>query len=137
MPDHYVLQLAAQQDYDRFYEEEISVRRALLYPPVCDICVIGFSDFDEQHVQKAAAAFTAMLRDEIRQKQLRLPLRVLGPVPAGYGRLCGKFRMRLLLKCKNTAEMRAFIRGLLERACKEKITQLAAIYADMNGDCGV
>ena len=137
MPDHYVLQLAAQQDYDRFYEEEISVRRALLYPPVCDICVIGFSDFDERHVQRAAADFTRMLTDEIRQKNLKLPLRVLGPVPAGYGRLCGKYRMRLLLKCKNTAEMRGFIRGLLERAHSEKITQLAAIYADMNGDCGV
>ncbi len=137
MPDHYVLRLAANQDYDRFYEEEMTVRRALLYPPVCDLCVIGFSDFREQNVKIAAAKFTGLLRDEIVRRNLRLPLRVLGPVPAGYGRLCGKYRMRLLLKCKNTAEMRAFIRGLLERAYKEKLTQLAAVYADMNGDCGV
>lgn len=137
LPDHYVLQLAAQQDYDRFYAEEISVRRALLYPPVCDLCVIGFSDAEEPRVQKAAGRFVQLLQDEIRQKALKLPLRVLGPVAAGYGRLNGKYRMRLLLKCKNTAEMRGFIRGLLERAYKEKITQLAAIYADMNGDCGV
>ncbi len=137
MPDHYVLQLAAQQDYDRFYTEEMAVRRALLYPPVCDICVIGFADAQERNVQKAAAQFTELLKDEIRQKNLKLPLRVLGPVPAGYGRLYGKYRMRLLMKCKNTAEMRTFIRGLLERAYKEKLTQLATVYADMNGDCGV
>jgi len=137
MPDHYVLQLAAKQDYDSFYNEEISMRRALLYPPVCDICVIGLADYQERNVHQAAAALTELLRDEIRQKNLKLPLRVLGPVPAGYGRLCGKYRMRLLLKCKNTAEMRLFLRGLLERAHKEKITKLATIYADMNGDCGV
>ena len=43
VPDHYVLNLAAEQNYDEFYKEEIALRKSLTYPPFCDICVIGFS----------------------------------------------------------------------------------------------
>jgi len=137
LPDHYVLHLAAAQDYDRFYEEELSLRRAMLFPPVCDLCVIGFSGTFEENVQKAAARFTQIIGETIARTKLKLPLRVLGPVAASYGRLNGKYRMRVLLKCKNTAEMRKFIRSLLEQAHADKSFAGVYVYADMNGDCGV
>ncbi len=137
MPEHYVLNLAAQQDYDRFYAEELAMRRALMFPPVCDLCVIGFAGVFEEKVRIAADRFTEILRDTANRMQLRLPLRVLGPVEAGYGRLNGKYRRRLLLKCKNTAEMRRFIRSLLEQAYADKAFSGISVFADMNGDCGV
>lgn len=137
MPEHYVLNLAAQQDYDRFYAEELAMRRALMFPPVCDLCVIGFSGVWEEKVRIAADRFTQILRETVTRMQLKLPLRVLGPVEAGYGRLNGKFRRRLLLKCKNTAEMRRFIRSLLEQAYADKAFSGISVFADMNGDCGV
>ena len=137
MPEHYVLNLAAQQDYDRFYAEELAMRRALMFPPVCDLCVIGFSGVWEEKVRIAAERFTQILRETVTRMQLKLPLRVLGPVEAGYGRLNGKFRRRLLLKCKNTAEMRRFIRSLLEQAYADKAFSGISVFADMNGECGV
>ena len=137
MPDHYVLNLAAAQDYDRFYTEELALRRALMFPPVCDLCVIGFSGIFEERVRIAAERFVEILAETVRQRNLRLPLRVLGPVEAGYGRLNGKYRRRVLLKCKNTAEMRAFIRSLLEQAYADKAFANISLFADMNGDCGV
>ena len=137
MPDHYVLNLAAAQDYDRFYTEELALRRALMFPPVCDLCVIGFSGIWEERVRIAADRFIEILADTVRQQNLRLPLRVLGPVEAGYGRLNGKYRRRVLLKCKNTAEMRSFIRSLLEQAYADKAFTNISLFADMNGDCGV
>ena len=137
MPEHYVLNLAAQQDYDRFYAEELAMRRALMFPPVCDLCVIGFAGVFEEKVRIAADRFTEILRETANRMQLRLPLRVLGPVEAGYGRLNGKYRRRLLLKCKNTAEMRRFIRSLLEQAYADKAFSGISVFADMNGDCGV
>ena len=137
MPEHYVLNLAAQQDYDRFYAEELAMRRALMFPPVCDLCVIGFAGVFEEKVRIAAERFTEILRETAERIQLRLPLRVLGPVEAGYGRLNGKYRRRLLLKCKNTAEMRRFIRSLLEQAYADKAFSGISVFADMNGDCGV
>ena len=137
MPDHYVLNLAAQQDYDRFYQEELAMRRALMFPPICDLCVIGFSGIWEEKVRLASERFLLILQDTLQRVQLRLPLRVLGPVDAGCGRLNGKYRRRLLLKCKDTAEMRSFIRNLLEQAYADKIFAGISVFADMNGDCGV
>ena len=66
-----------------------------------------------------------------------MPLRVLGPVAASYGRLNGKYRMRVLMKCKNTEETRKFIRMLLERAYADRQFSGISVYADMNGDCGI
>ena len=137
MPDHYVLNLAAAQDYDRFYTEELALRRALMFPPVCDLCVIGFSGIREDRVRIASERFVGILAETVKQCGLKLPLRVLGPVEAGYGKLNGKYRRRLLLKCKNTAEMRGFIRSLLEQAYSDKAFTDVSVFADMNGDCGV
>ncbi|MCQ2408038.1 MAG: primosomal protein N' [Oscillospiraceae bacterium] len=137
MPDHYVLNLAAQQDYDRFYSEEIAMRRALMFPPVCDLCVIGFSGIWENRVCIAANRFVEIFAETLQREQCKLPLRVLGPVEASYGKLGGKYRRRLLLKCKNTAEMRRLIRHLLEQAYADKAFSEVSVYADMNGDCGV
>lgn len=137
MPEHYVLNLAAAQDYDRFYLEELSMRRALMFPPVCDLCVIGFSGIFEDKVRIASERFVTLLAESIRRENLRMPLRVLGPVEAGYGKLNGKYRRRVLLKCKNTPEMRGFIRTLLEQAYADRAFAGISVFADMNGDCGV
>ena len=137
MPEHYVLALAAKQDYDGFYAEELALRRALMFPPICDLCVIGLSAVLEQKVKQAAAQFIVLLTQKIQREQLKLPLRVLGPVEASYGKLNGKYRRRILLKCKNTARMRNFIRELLSICFSDKHFSGVSIYADMNGDCGV
>jgi len=64
-------------------------------------------------------------------------VRVLGPVRASYGKIGGKFRWRIIMKCKNTAEMRGFISNILRDSAKLKEMKDVALYADMNGDTGV
>lgn len=136
MPDHYVLNLAAKQDYIGFYNEEISIRKALLFPPVCDICVLGISSEEESK----AAGFAANILEIIKQivkNGVDFPLRVLGPVRCSYGKINGKYRYRLILKCKNTKKFRDFIREILEKAYKLHEFKEASVYADINGDIGV
>ncbi len=137
MPDHYVLNLAAQQDYDRFYTEELSLRRALMFPPICDICVIGIAAAAEVTARNAAQCFIGIMQETVRQEGLKLPLRVLGPVEATYEKLGGKYRQRILLKCKNTAQMRTFIRKLLDKFTADRRFSGVSVFADMNGDCGI
>jgi primosomal protein N' (replication factor Y) len=36
-PDNTTLALAAAQDYDKFYQDEIALRKAAIFPPFCDI----------------------------------------------------------------------------------------------------
>ena len=77
-PDNPVLNLAAAQDYDAFFEQEIAYRKLGLYPPFCGLCVIGFAGAKEIEVARAAARFAALLGQQAA-KQPDLPLRVLGP----------------------------------------------------------
>lgn len=79
-PDNPVLNLAAAQDYDAFFEQEIAYRKLGLYPPFCGLCVIGFAGAKEIEVARAAARFAALLGQQAA-KQPDLPLRVLGPTP--------------------------------------------------------
>lgn len=79
-PDNPVLNLAAAQDYDAFFEQEIAYRKLGLYPPFCGLCVVGFSGPKEIEVARAAARFSALLGRQAAQ-QPDLPLRVAWPHP--------------------------------------------------------
>ncbi len=137
MPDHYVLRLAAQQAYTAFYEQEIALRRQLIFPPVCDICVIGFTGGREQEVQAAAKFTVGVLRQQLQKRAFSYPIWVLEPVPCIYGRINGKYRYQLVIKCKNTKPYRELIRAVLLAAGGDKACARVHLYADMNGDIGV
>ena len=51
-PDNPIIHLAAAQDYESFYHGELAIRRARLYPPFADLCVIGFVGVICPHVTK-------------------------------------------------------------------------------------
>jgi len=137
MPEHYIMNLAAAQDYKGFYNEEIAIRRAMIFPPVCDMAVFCFAANDEVSVQNGADAVLRLMKEKLDRMQPKTPIRVLGPVRASYGRINGKFRYRIIMKCKNNAEIRGFISSLLTEAANLKEMKGVALYADMNGDVGV
>ncbi len=137
MPEHYVLRLAAQQAYQSFYEQEIALRRQLIFPPICDICVIGFTGIQELDVQKTAHLTSQVLKAEIQKQQFSYPIWVLDPVPCVYGRINGKYRYQLVIKCKNTKPYRDLIRSVLAIVGQDRSTAKVHLYADMNGDIGV
>lgn len=137
MPEHYIMNLAAAQDYEGFYREEIAIRRAMIFPPLCDMCVFCFTGALESSVMKGTEAVLALMNSRLRELAPKTPVRVLGPVRASYGKIGGKFRWRIIMKCKNTAEMRGFISNILRDSAKLKEMKDVALYADMNGDTGV
>lgn len=137
MPEHYVLSLAAAQDYKKFYNEEIAVRRALIFPPVCDICALGASGENEDMTMSAAEALVDIIRQRIKKDNISFPLRVLGPVKCSYGKLGGKYRYRIIIKCKNTAGFRAFVGRILEDFGRLRKFSRVSVYADINGDIGI
>ena len=136
MPDHYVLNLAARQDYKAFYNEEISIRKALLFPPVCDICVLGISGEDDIKAASVSKEMLAIIKELVKDG-VGFPLRVLGPVKCSYGKINGKYRYRLILKSKNTAVFRDFVREILSRISKLREFREVSVFADINGDIGV
>lgn len=137
LPDHYVLRLAAQQDYHGFVREELAIRKQLLFPPFCDVCVIGVTGESEAEVQAGAEKFVACMKEELAVQKETFPLRVLGPVPCTYGKINGKYRYRIIIKCKNTQQFRNFMRDVLKNAGSVRETARVHIYADMNGSIGI
>ncbi|MCM1007183.1 MAG: primosomal protein N' [Ruminococcus flavefaciens] len=137
IPEHYIMNLAAAQDYKGFYKEEIAIRRAMIFPPLCDMCIFCFSAIDEISVKSGADAVILLMNEKLRMLQPKTPVRVLGPVKCSYGKIGGKFRYRIIMKCKNTAEIRSFISEVLVESSKLKEMKKVSLYADMNGDVGV
>lgn len=137
LPDHYVLRLAATQDYEGFVREELAIRKELLFPPFCDICVIGVSGESLQEVRTGAQAFITCMQEQLAVSQEKLPLRVLGPVPCTYGKIGGKYRYRIIIKCKNTQSFRRFLQDTLKLAGSVREIARVHLYADMNGSIGV
>ena len=137
VPDHYVLNLAADQNYDEFYEEEIALRQSLIYPPCCDICVIGFSAVMESRAIAAADNVTEMIAAYIHSNKVDFPLRAIGPAPCTLETINGRFRYRLILKSKNTRCFREMIRSVLKAFNDNTDFREVRIYADINGDIGL
>jgi primosomal protein N' (replication factor Y) len=137
MPDHYVLNLAACQNYKEFYNEEISIRKSLIFPPICDICIFGLSSEMEHKVIAAADKLIIIMNSKIKEENIKFPLRVLGPGKCAYGKINGKFRYRIILKCKNTKEFRKFIHEILIKIAENKEFSGVSVYSDINGDIGV
>ena len=137
MPDHYIMNLAAAQDYQGFYREEISIRRAMIFPPLCDMCIFCFSGDIDDEVKIGAETVLQLMNVRLRELQPKTPIRVLGPIKASYGRLNGKYRWRIIMKCKNNAEIRGFISAVLKEGAKLNEMKKIAFYADLNGDAGV
>lgn len=136
IPEHYVLTLAAQQDYREFYAQEIAARKVFLYPPICDLCVIGFSGKDDAAVEKAASCFVDVMRRYIENEKPDIALRVLGPSRCGLERIDEQYRYRLILKCKNTTAFRHFISSVIKKAGTSKYFRNISMYCDMNGEVG-
>ena len=132
-PDNPVLNLAAAQDYDAFFEQEIAYRKLGLYPPFCGLCVIGFAGAKEIETARAAARFAALLGQQAA-KQPDLPLRVLGPTPGSIEKINDTYRYKLTIKCRNDRRFRDLVRSTLERYEQEKLPSKATVAVDLHSD---
>ena len=132
-PDNPVLNLAAAQDYDAFFEQEIAYRKLGLYPPFCGLCVVGFAGPKESEVARASARFAALLgRQAARQPDL--PLRVLGPTPGSIEKINDSYRYKLTVKCRNDRRFRNLIRETLTLYEQEKLPGKATVVVDLHSD---
>ena len=51
-PESFPIECAKEQDYLKFYNQEIMLRNALKYPPFCDIIKVEVSDINETIAQE-------------------------------------------------------------------------------------
>lgn len=132
-PKNQVICLAAEQDYDGFYETEISLRRARNCPPFMDMITVGFSGFPENAVSSGAAAFRRQLEAMLAQPEYAdQNVRVLGPAPETVYKVNNRFRYCLTLQCENTRKLRQLLAFSLRTFLKDKANRGVTAFADVN-----
>ena len=96
-PDHYSIQAAAVQDYQAFYEEEMSYRMLLDYPPAAHmLAVLGSGPEDEKLVQ--AMYYLKLYIERIYREN---DLHIIGPAYASVGKVKDIYRQVIYLKHKD------------------------------------
>lgn len=96
-PDHYAIELAAKQDYDKYYQAEIGYRELLHYPPCGHMLVMMTASSDEM------TAFLSMelLAKKVRQAQDKgklSGLQLIGPTDAAVAKVKDIYRRVLYFK---------------------------------------
>lgn len=131
-PDNDVISLASKQDYLSFFSSEIKMRKAMLYPPFSDICMVGFVGSNERDVKASAAAFMTQMKKECTEEYKDVPLRALGPSPASVSKVMNKFRYRIIIKCRNSKKFREMMKSLLCEIGGRREFSEVTVFADMN-----
>lgn len=98
-PEHYAIQTAARHDYIVFFQREIEFRRAAAYPPIRPLTRLLFTGDSAKIARDASEALANLLHDRVRRHGI-LDLDLIGPAPAFFAKLRGKYRHHILLKGK-------------------------------------
>jgi primosomal protein N' (replication factor Y) len=102
-PDEPVIDDAARQDYQSFYEREITSRRESQYPPFCRLINIILSGKNEKMLEMAMKAFARRCAEVIARSQLSA--RILGPAPCPLYYLRRRYRRHVLIKTDHTVRL--------------------------------
>lgn len=119
-PQHDVINLASEQNFEQFYDTEIVIRKACVFPPYCNLCTISFQGAKEERVLAASLNFLKDLKEKAEGEYSDLKLIVLGPMPERVVKISNKYRHRLIIKCVNNRRFREMLSTLLFDFSKNK-----------------
>lgn len=109
-PEHYSIQAAMRQDYDSFYQEEITYRKLLGYPPASNLMAVHGSCLEEKLLEKAM--------DYIRRYLLRIrqseEIQIIGPAAEAVAKVNDMYRSVLYVR-DSSEEHLVQMREKLER----------------------
>ncbi len=134
VPEHSVIRLAARQDYEGFYNQEIELRRVQNAPPFGDIGVITFSGQEETAVLRGAVKLRDSLNDCLNLPEYRNErCSVLGPAPCAVPKINYHYRYQVTLRCRMSKNLRLLLAHLLRQFAKDKANRGVSAFVDING----
>ena len=134
VPEHKVLNLAANQDYEGFYELESQLRQVQGIPPYGDLVQITVIGEEEARVLRGAVKFRDSLIACLGQEEYRREnCTVLGPAPCPVPKINYNFRYRLTLRCRMTRQLRLLLAHMLRQFAKDPQNRGISAFADVNG----
>jgi primosomal protein N' (replication factor Y) len=113
-PDHYAIQCAAEQDYEKFYRKEIEFRRLMYYPPFGALANVIIRSTNEEDALQRSAALGRLLNPAPEG------VRVMGPAPAPVLRVKTEYRYQVLLKTAGRKRLSEVLGEVRRFAAAEK-----------------
>jgi len=103
-PENAAIKNAIDNKWQKFYDEEIKIRKTLNYPPFSQIIKLTFEHRDSQKAQDEAKILLEKLKQQIQSQSkienYKLKIDLLGPVPAFIPKIAGKHRWNIIIKSK-------------------------------------
>ncbi|MBR5452528.1 MAG: primosomal protein N', partial [Clostridia bacterium] len=131
MPDNETIRLAAAQDYEAFYEKEILLRKNYLFPPFCDIVLLTATAEDEIELGNGMIRLSEGINAMAAEEYSDTPIVAFGPFEAPIYKLDGRYRMRMVFKCKLNARSRELFSRVLRQLSRE-ISSKITLSIDTN-----
>lgn len=103
-PEHYVIQHAAQHDYEGFYQQELAYRERMAYPPYTRLIRIETRDLDSTNAELRAKALAEDLKILI-EKGGFTATRIIGPSPCFFHKVNNYYRWQIVLNGPNPAKV--------------------------------
>ncbi|MGM9527732.1 MAG: primosomal protein N' [Oscillospiraceae bacterium] len=127
-PSNEVINQAARQDYDSFYQTELELRRIQGCPPFADIYAITAVGMDETQVLRCLNTARRLLLSSLGKKGVR----ILGPAPLAVVRINNLYRYRLTIYCKDSREIREELSRLLEYCNTNKEFKGVSVFGELD-----
>ena len=132
-PDNSIIGYAKSQDYRSFYDAELALRRACLYPPFCALYTLGFISQNEKTSYDAAVKMAEIIKSRISENA-DIPVRILGPVPFRVCKTLGNYRFKLTIKCRGDRVWNRLLSEALEQYFAIKEFYAVRAFVDVNSD---
>lgn len=131
-PNNPTILLAARQDYEGFYENEILIRMALQCPPVAQILVLTASGETEHSVLRSLTNLKTRIESLMEGQFNDYKYDVLGPAPATIVRINNRYRYHISIRCPENKRRRELIGGILREFSRDKNNRGITLFADIN-----
>ncbi len=106
-PDNFVLKCVQNNDFEKFYENEMNMRRILKYPPYYYLVSLKIIGDDYQQTLENATKICDYLKANIDKTSI-----ILGPTTANIFKLNNKYRFQIVIKYRFDAQLMATLNYL-------------------------
>jgi primosomal protein N' (replication factor Y) len=110
-PENPIIRMAGIQDYRMFYEQEIRLRKLLVYPPYTQLLRVVFSSEIEMDVKESANTVAKLIEEIIDAKEEEFV--VLGPASCPIYKIRNRFRYQVIMKCPSLYLLRSIAKHIL------------------------
>lgn len=103
-PKHYGIQLAARQDYEAFFEQEIAYRRLMKYPPVFHMLVMLVASRDSMFGSLCAELLAKKVQQAMEKGKVS-ELVMIGPADASVAKVKDLYKKVIYFKHEEYAQL--------------------------------